>query len=355
MPTVNGLFWNRKQAKSPRLLVLALVLSGGCQSSFLYKCHDAEGIDRKKQLEIFGASMLFVQLAVEGYMDAAYAHFSDAAKANTSKDQFAQVLQVFKPARHFEGYRLEKIMTVTGWGDTSKTNGVAICSNDIAHPELGVTVAIQKVPEQAYTLISARSTTSHESWIISVWLVPHAGTWEVNAFHATIQTAVGKKAEDFLAMARAEKNRGHALNAGLLYSGAASLAGRGPFLHTGMEDLIHQEAQQVTPPQEFRGRAPFPFAGPSGPFSILRVNLTPLDGKIYLVIAYETDPWKDSREIEKKNHALIRAFATRFPEYSEVFGGIIAEATELGGNNGWRTVEEKTAILSHAASPGNQE
>jgi hypothetical protein len=332
------------------LLVMSVCLSSGCQSSFYYNCHDGGELDSKKKSDISAVSLQFAQAVLAGDVDAAYSQFTEAAKANTPRDQLAGALQGFKPAGPFEGFQVERIMTVTGWGDTSKSNSIAICSKDAAHPEAGVTVAIQKIPEQAYALVSATGKGSHETWIAALWLIPHGQKWEVNSFHATIGTALGKWADGYLAMARTENNRGHALNAGLLYSDAASIAGRGPFYHTGIEDLIQRESQQVTPPQEFRGGAPFSLTGDPETFSILRLNSIPLSGKLYLVIAHEVDPWKDSKEIEEKNQVLIMTFAKRFPEYSDVFGGLVAEATVRGGNNGWRTVQENAAIQSSSAS-----
>lgn len=343
MSAVTQHSWKQKPVKL-LFVVMTLLLSGGCQSSFYYNCHDGGEIDSKKKSDVAAVSLQFVQAALAGDVDAVYRQFTEAAKANTPRDQFAGALQVFKSAGPFDGFQIERIMTVTGWGDTSKSNGIAICSKDAVHPEAGVTVAIQKVPEQAYALVSAKGKGSQETWIVSVWLIPSAEKWQVHSFYATIGTALGKSADEYIAMARTEKSRGHALSAGLLYSDAASISARGPFYHTGREDLIQREAQQVTPPQEFRGRAPFSLTGPSGAFSILHVNTIPLNGKLYLVIAHEVDPWKDSREIEQKNQALISTFAKQFPEYSDVFGGLVAEATARGGNNGWRTVKENAAI-----------
>ena len=65
------------------------------------------------------------------------------------------------------------------------------------------------------------------------------------------------------------------------------------------------------------------------------------------MIAQEVSPWKDSKEIEQKNRSLIKLFAERFPEFSSVFAGLVAEATEHGGTNGWRTVLDNSAIRGH--------
>lgn len=298
--------WREKPVKL-LLQVVTLVLASGCQSSFYYNCHDGAEIESQKRLDITAASLKFVQAALSGDVDTAYSQFTEAAKTNSPRDQLARAFQAFKSAGPFDGFRVERIVTVTGWGDRSGSAGIAICSKSSA-PEAGVTVAIQKIPEQAYALVSAKGKASQETWMAAVWLIPHAGRWEVHAFHAPIATALGKSADEYLAMARVEKNRGHDLNAGLLYSDAASIAVRGPFYHLGVEDIIQRESQTVIPPQEFRGQAPFSLGGSSGTFSIHRLNSIPISGKLYLVIAHEVDPWKDSGEVEQRNQALDQDF-----------------------------------------------
>ncbi len=228
------------------LLVATLLFFGGCRSSF-YSCHDEGEINSQKKLDIVAVSLKFVQSALAGDVEAAYAQFTEAARASMPRGQLVGALEFFKSAGPFDGFQVERVMTVTGSGDTSKSNSIAICLKDAAHPESGVTVATQKVPEQAYVLVSAKSRVTQETWIAAVWLIPSAEKWEVHAFHATVETVLGKSTDEYLAMARREKDHRHALNAGLLYSDAASIAARGPFYHTGSEDLIQGEWQQVTP------------------------------------------------------------------------------------------------------------
>jgi hypothetical protein len=338
------------------LLVTVLVSSGGCQSSFFYNCNEGGEIDPEKRSTIAAASVQFTQAALAGDAEAVYSTLTDAAKANASRDQLIGVLQDFKGAGTFSDFKIERIMTLTGRGDTSKSNGHADCTKDATHPEAHLMLTIEKVPEQAYVLVSAKNSNSNskgyssETWITTLWLIPRAGKWQVNGFHAVMATLLSRPVDEYLARARRENGRGHTLNASTLYFDAASLAARGPFYHTGMEDLIQQESQQVTQPQEFRGPPPFSLAGPSGSFSIVRMITTQMNGKLYLVIVHEVDPWKDSKEVERKNKVLIQAFAKRFPEYSDIFGGIVAQAAARGSDKGWNTVEDNASIQSSVAN-----
>ena len=319
-----------------------LSLTAGCRPSFYYNCHDSAQIDAGKKAAIATASLEFMGAVFSGEVDAAYSRFSDTAKANTPRDQFQLILEGFKPAGPFHSLQVERIMTVTGWGDNSKSNGIAICSKDAAHPEDGITVAVQKTQEQAYALVSAQGQGPPETWVAAVWLIPKAEKWEVHAFHATIGTVSGQGPERYLAMARTEKAHGHLLNAGMLYSDAASIAARGPFYRLGIADVIQRETQEITLPAELRREAPL--TGAAGSFNLHHLNTIPIQRKLYLIVAYETDQWKTPHEIEGKNMLLIKTFAQRFPEYSDVFAGLVAEATVRGGTNGWRTVKDNAAI-----------
>src|SRR5437867_8712043 len=114
--------WGRKYGRM-LLLVTVLVSSGGCQSSFFYNCNEGGEIDPEKRSTIAAASVQFTQAALAGDAEAVYSTLTDAAKANASRDQLIGVLQDFKGAGTFSDFKIERIMTLTGRGDTSKSNG----------------------------------------------------------------------------------------------------------------------------------------------------------------------------------------------------------------------------------------
>ena len=171
-------------------------------------------------------------------------------------------------------------MTVTGYGHMPQQTVVADCAKDTSLTESNARVTISNVPEQAYALVSAKGST--ESWTATLWLVPVSGRWQIQSFQFNMSTAAGKSADEFLAIARQQSAKGHALNAGALYATAASLASHAAFYHTGLEDAIQKEAQQVVPPSEFRQHPPFELQGPSGVFEIVRLSPISLKGKLYL-------------------------------------------------------------------------
>lgn len=328
------------------VLITGLLYLEACgSSSFYYNCHDANEIDAKTMTAITAESLKFSRAAFDGESAKAFDELTQEAKKNTSLDQLAVILQGIKSAGPYEDLHVQRVMTITGYGHTDQPTGIADCAKDRSLTESNVRVATSNVREQAYALVSAKG--SQESWIATLWLIPNSGKWQVQSLQITRGTAAGKTAAELVASAREENQGGHPLNAGILYAAAGATASHGPIYHTGLEDAIQQEAQQILPPEEFRGNLPHILKGAGGPFSIVLISPAAISGKLYVVISQEVSPWKDSREVEQKNRSLIKVFAGRFPEYSAVFSGLVVEATERGGTNGWRTVLDNSAIKGH--------
>jgi len=314
-------------------------------SSFYYNCHGAEEIDATTRSAVTSESLEFTKAAFAGDTLQAFGHLTEEAKKVATAEQLGNILQNIKTSGPYDELSVERVMTVTGRGHMQQESSVADCAKDASLTESNVRVAISNVPEQAYALVSAKG--SQERWVATLWLIPKGGKWQIQSFQITIGRAAGKPVGEIVALARQENSRGHTLNTGILYAAAASLAARAPFYHTGLEDAIQKETQQASAPEEFRGNPPFNLKGSTGSFALVRLNSIAINGKLYLVLAQEVPPWKDSKEIEQKNRALIKLFAERFPEYSSVFAGLVTEATEHAGTNGWRTVLDNSAISGH--------
>jgi len=65
--------------------------------------------------------------------------------------------------------------------------------------------------------------------------------------------------------------------------------------------------------------------------------------KVYLKIDHEIEPWATDKDADKKNHELISAFSSSYPEYKHTFAGLVVTAHERGGMRGYGTVSENDA------------
>jgi hypothetical protein len=320
----------------------------GCGTlSYYYTCHEGSEIQPRTRAVIEATALRFAKDALAGNVDSSYGQITGEAKKTMSRQQWTRVLDSVKPLVPFDDLSLRRVLNVSGWGFMSTRTSVAVCSGDSSHRDSTVSIALLNVRQQAYAVLETRGT--QETWAVVLWLVPRTGgVWQVQAFHFTAVTVLGRSASDLVDEARQESRINHGLNAMLLYTAAAGLASRGPFYHSGVQDEIQQEGARIVPAAEFRSQPPFLLQGPKESFRIVRLAPVAVDKKLYLLISHVVS-LSDSGEIVQNNADLMTVFAMRFPEYSHAFAGLVVEATAPGGDRDWRT-ERANSQISRRAS-----
>jgi hypothetical protein len=214
-----------------------------------------------------------------------------------------------------------------------------VCGNNPEMPDAWVSVAITRDSEQAYVLASADST--NHKLALTIWLARQQNKWKVHGFSFSIATLGDKGPVDLWDLARAEKFRGHQLNSALLFAAAEDLVDRGPYLRLGIQSKILQEAASFVKPDAIAGLPPFLWRANQTTWKVLNVALAADGGKIHVVISHEVGHWQSDDQVDDWNRALLAYFRNRFPEYAEVFSGVVAVALEPGTKRSHRTVDEE--------------
>ena len=147
-------------------------------------------------------------------------------------------------------------------------------------------------------------------------------------------------AGDLWAAAQAEQHKNHNFNAFILGVTALQFADRGPHFHLGIQSEIGKGLNEMHRPETLQGNPPFNWKLGDQSFKILNVGPIGVGGKIYLTIRQEIAVASDDKEYDRQNHVLITAFAKAFPEYKDVFSGLVIEAVTSSNQNGFRTVQE---------------
>lgn len=328
---------------SPKYISFATVacsLAVACwaRAQFFSSCAESEKIATSKRGAIEEAALSFTRAALGNDMDAAYDQFTAEAQQNLTREQFrGTVQQVLQPLGSFKNLRVQHTYFVHLVGTSPQR---IICGDDISSPQGWVAVAAKDVPEQGHVLVEGQALNN--AWVFAVWLIPEQGKWRVQSFYANASTLADKSAEDIWALARAEKARGHSLNAAVLWAAATALASRGPNFQLGILPTIQEEMQQLSVPQELQGQPPFLWKAGEKAFRVLMVGPIAIGGKIYLVIDHEVQPWINDEQVEGWNRELMRYVVGRFPEYSEIFAGLLIRGREQGSNRLFGTVKEVT-------------
>ncbi|MBI2678965.1 MAG: hypothetical protein HYX28_09305 [Candidatus Koribacter versatilis] len=211
----------------------------------------------------------------------------------------------------------------------------AACSS--ADPDQSVIVATEPRAQQAYVLFVADGVNNRVAF--PVWLVEEELAWKIRGFIGFPTSLADKDSSALRAMAQTERQRGHSLNSALLYS-AALQTRVSPLLEYGNATELRKELSGLKVPAEIEGQPPFVWKSAKHSFEVSSVQPMAIGGKLFLVVERVADTWPSDKEIDAASKDLITFLQQRYPEYREVFAGIIVRAHEKNGSRGFGTVEE---------------
>ena len=306
-------------------------------SPFVTSCATDGEISAEHRATLDQAAMQLVQTVLSSDPTAAYSNFTADAKQNVSLENFtAMIQQGIQPMGPYTDLHVAHTYLAKVTGGTQEQR--VVCGN-VSSPEGWVAVAAKPGPDQAHVIVE--SQTRNNTWAFVIWLLQEQGNWHVQYFQATIVAMVGKSAQDLLAMARTQLQRHHNFNACALYAAALQLSGRGPNLQLGIQPEIQKEMAQLEVPREIEGQPPFTWHFGKSSFKVLTVGPLGIGGNIYLNIEQEIAHWTDDKDADRENRELIATFKKSYPEYSDVFAGLVVAAREAGGPRGYRTIDVK--------------
>jgi hypothetical protein len=327
------------------LVAIIALLAPGCNSHsqslqpFLASCKTDGEISENDLAAVDKVAMDFVQNALGPNPEAAYSIFTADAKGNVSSEKFmAAFRQGIQPNGPFKNLRVVHTYLPQVTGGTQEQR--VVCGN-LSSPEGWVAVNAKPGQTQAHVILEAQ--TLNNTWAFVTWLLREQGNWHVQYTQATVVAMVGKNAEDLQRMADSEMREDHNFNAYILYAAASQLAARGPFLQLGIQPEIQKSLETLKSPPILRGQPPFNWQLGKLSFKVLNVGPIGVSQKIYLKIDHEIEPWANDKDADKKNHELITAFSSSYPEYKHAFAGLVVTAHERGGMRAYGTVSENDA------------
>jgi hypothetical protein len=313
------------------------------------RCETDDEVDAAQRASYEDAALDFVRKIVGSTPEQAYAGATDAFKKQNPTETFLKFAQAsIRPLGEIQDWRVSHSYYLTGvtigQGGARPLVCTAVAHGSSSQPEGRVLVAHNDASQQAHVILEGAAKGT--AWAFTVWLVRESGKWHVHGFYATPSGVAGKTAEAMWHEATSQHGAGRDFNAFILYATALQLSSRGPDLHLGIQSEIKKDLDAIPRPSELEREAPYRwrFEGATAP--VLKVGPVPVNGKMYLLLTQELDPWPDDQGADRQNHALIEAFSRLHPEYKNAFDGLVVDAVARGGRRGLRTVAE-----SLSASP----
>jgi hypothetical protein len=315
------------------LALLALPTWG--QSLFAFSCGEDSHIDAAKRETIDTVATAFASSLLGTDPGAAFDAFSKEAQQTTARGKIAATGALFTQQFHPTNVSIQHTYLIKLSG---KSPGRVICATDLTKPDGWESLGAADDPEQAHVLMSADMTNGHVA--IAVWLAPEENVWKVRSFWLNVSSLGEKDSVQLWELANVQKADGHNFNAALLYAAAAQTANRGPNFQMGITQSISQSVSDLAIPADLEGPAPFIWKNGDVTFKVLSYGPIAIGGKFYVIVLHEVAPWNTDSQVDGWNRQVLSYLKQRFPEYSDVFAGIVVRAKERDGNGLYGTVEE---------------
>ncbi len=288
--------------------------------------------DRRKPAE--DAALLFARTMLGPHPEEAYARMSIEAHGVTTPAQLTAIAKQIQANGPYDNLRLAHVYRVQ---TTGSTTAPAVCST--ASRADTVFLAARQ-GEQMHVFLTAK--TRNNDWAFSMWLTPEGGGWRVHAFYMSPEKMSGRTAADLMALARTQRDARHMFNASMLYAGARYLLDRGPNVQLGMLQELDTQMRGFETAPALKSPPPFKWRLDGVDYSIARVTIVGVDGKLALVFASINSGWNgtDDDDAERRNKRLLESIMKAYPELTGTFGVLVAQILAPDGNRGWGTVYE---------------
>jgi hypothetical protein len=271
----------------------------------------------------------FVRAILAGDTAAAYDSFTAETKTHLPLDRFTEMAaQAQQSFRGITGLHVAHVYMPSEVGPGAERR--IACGSAVD----GVRVTARAGVRQAHLLIEGDTGGNGVGFVL--WLL-QGQTWQVQNLYLGMSEMAGRSAADIWHLARVQAKRQHAFNAALLYAAAGTLAERGPDLELGFAPALRQEIAQVKPPHALQGQSTLSWHLGDKVYAILAVGPVGIHSKLYLMINWQSANWADDAEAEARNRLLMTDFARVFPEYVDVFAGVIVSALAEDSDRGYRS------------------
>jgi hypothetical protein len=192
---------------------------------------------------------------------------------------------------------------------------------------------INNLPPAKYGLVILDAQGGKSPMSVSFILQQNpAGQWKLGGFYARPSSIAGHDGPWYLAQARDYKNKGQNHNAWLYYLEAGELMSPVPFMSTPKLEKLYDEAQQIKP-ADLPGQQALDLTAAGKTYHVTQLFAVPVNDALGLVVKYQVPDVSNTTQAYADNMAVIKALVTRYPEFRDAFGTVVARAVQPDGRD----------------------
>lgn len=305
-------------------------------------CTRNDQIDARARAAIVATAQAYVTLLRDGETTAALEAMTPEGRARTERIALVNIVEHIQAEPGGDPSVQEVLSLVTYGGQ----RGMTPCSSDRAHPTF---VSRGAGMNTAFVLIAEPIEGGERT--TSLWLARQDGRWRVHGAHVGRSAVAGRDGARFRRDADAQRVRGNAFNATLLYEFARITLNRGNWYQSADAYGFSRAYTRLQRHRDLSPSAPHTFRLGGEEFSIGYLQVVGTgDGSFLLLLEQRAETPEDVPGAIARNRALIDAMNRYRPEWREVFDGL-ASAYPTGGTNVWRTVYDAESGYVSEAPP----
>ncbi len=166
------------------------------------------------------------------------------------------------------------------------------------------------------------------------FVLQQTGTdWKLAGFSAKASQAAGHDAAWFVQRARDFKAKAQNHNAWLYYREAMALAAPVDFMNTLATDQLYDEFQAAQPSDMPTNGHTVDISAGGKTYHLIDSFPLVVGADLDLVVKYQAADVSDTARAFQENTAVIKALVAKYPEFRQVFAGVVARAVEESGRD----------------------
>ena len=199
-----------------------------------------------------------------------------------------------------------------------------------------VSFAIPNLPAGKYGLVIEDVQSSKGPYYLSLILQQEqpSGAWKLAGWPPPAPAELqGHDAPWYLTKAREFKSKGQVHNAWFYYQQAKILAQPVAFMTTTPLVKLDREVQQAQP-ADIPAKNPVTLAAGNGKtYNLTQMFPVAAENGMDLVVKYSSTDLSDTAKTFQDNMAVISAVVGKYPEFREIFQGVVARAVDPAGHD----------------------
>ena len=192
--------------------------------------------------------------------------------------------------------------------------------------------SIPSLPPGRYAVSIARVMGQQPITLTMILQDEGKNSWKLAGYYARLNSIGEHDGQWFLSKAREYKEKGQRYNAWFYYLTAWDLIAPVDFMGTPQLDKLSDEIQAARPGDLPTTGAPLELAAGGKTFKIIDLAGIPVPGNLDLRAQYETANAGNPNLAVQGNLAVSKALLTKYPEFRDAFGAVIARATDNNGH-----------------------